>query len=110
MKIRFDQIEAAVMPQFLGGEGALIAKIHKDEKNKILRGTLEPGSSIGLHCHKTSSETIFILSGKGSVLCDGVIEPLEAGDCHYCPQGHEHSLRCDSEEQLEFVAVVPEHN
>ncbi len=110
MKIRFDEMDSTVLPQFWGGEGALVAKLYKDERNKILKGTLAPGASIGLHCHETSSEIIFVLSGTGSVLCDGKIEPLGAGDCHYCPKGHEHSLRCDGDEDLIFFAVVPEHN
>ena len=35
-------------------------------------------------------------------------EPLKAGDCHYCPKGRAHSLINNSEEPLEFFAVVPQ--
>ena len=75
-----------------------------------MRGKLEPGSSIGLHTHEGSSETIYILSGTGKVLYDGEYEPLSAGSCHYCPQGHAHSLMNDSDGDLIFLAVVPEHH
>ena len=107
MLIDFSQMEETVIPNFLGGEGALRAKMRVDELGKILHGVLEPGSTIGLHTHETSSEIIYILAGTGRVLYDGGDEPLSAGSCHYCPKGHAHSLMNDSGENLEFFAVVP---
>ena len=65
------------------------------------------GATIGRHTHEEDSEIIFILSGPGSVLDDDELLPLEAGQCHYCPQGHSHSLINDSTEELVFFAVVP---
>ena len=109
MRIDFDHIEETVIPHMRGGEGQVAARMHTDGNNKIMRGVLAPGSTIGLHTHDTSSEIIYILSGTGKVLCDGVYEPLAPGDCHYCPQGHEHSLMNDSDGDLTFFAVVPEH-
>ncbi len=108
MKIIFDQVEEKTLPAFNGGEGALIANIFMDERNKILRGRLEKGSSIGMHCHETSSEIIFITAGAGKCVCDGVVERLSEGDCHYCPKGSTHSLVNDGEEALCFFAVVPQ--
>lgn len=34
-------------------------------------------------------------------------ERLSAGDFHYCPDGHEHSLINDGDSDLVFIAVVP---
>ena len=107
MLIDFNAMEEQVIPRFQGGEGEFLAKMRVDELGKILRGRLEPGSSIGLHTHDTSSEIIYILAGKGKVLYDGEYEPLSAGSCHYCPKGHSHSLINDSDALLEFFAVVP---
>ena len=107
MLIDFSAMEEQVIPGFLGGEGTFHTRMRVDELGKIMRAALEPGSSIGLHTHDTSSEIIYILSGKGKVLCDGEYEPLEAGSCHYCPKGHSHSLINDSGAMLEFFAVVP---
>ena len=86
MLIEFDKMEETVLPKFQGGE---------------------PGCTIGLHTHGTSSEIIYILSGTGKVLYDGAYEPLTAGSCHYCPKGHAHSLINDSQGTLTFFAVVP---
>lgn len=107
MLIDFSAMEENVIPNFLGGEGVTRARMRVDELGKIMRGALEPGSSIGLHTHDTSSEIIYILAGKGKVLYDGAYEPLSAGSCHYCPKGHSHSLINDSDARLEFFAVVP---
>ncbi|MBQ8374500.1 MAG: cupin domain-containing protein [Clostridia bacterium] len=108
MIIKFNEIKATELKAFYGGEGALIANMYVDEKNKILRGKLVPGATIGLHRHVPSSEIIFILSGKGKAICDGAEEFLFAGDCHYCPQGSEHSLINIGDEELCFYAVVPQ--
>ena len=109
MLINFEQIPETVIPKMRGGEGQVVSRMHTDEKNKIMRGLLAPGCTIGLHTHETSSEIIYILSGTGKVLCDGAYEPLAAGSVHYCPKGHGHSLINDSEEDLIFFAVIPEH-
>ena len=108
MIIDYNSMKETVMPSFLGGEGALRAKMFSDERNRILHGVLEPGCSIGYHTHETSSEIIYILSGTGKVKVEGGEEPLKAGDCHYCPKGQAHSLINNSDGDLEFFAVVPQ--
>ena len=108
MIIKFDEIEKKELKAFHGGEGALSANMFVDEKNKILRGKLVPGATVGMHRHIPSSEIIFILSGKGKSICDGKEELLFAGDCHYCPKGSEHCLINVGEEDLLFYAVVPQ--
>lgn len=109
MLINFDQLPENVIPNMRGGEGQAVMKMHTDGDNKIMQGLLAPGCTIGPHTHDTSSEIIYILSGTGKVLYDGEYEPLSAGSVHYCPRGHAHSLINDSEGDLTFFAVVPEH-
>lgn len=108
MKLDYANTEAKVLPNFKGGEGALIAKMFFDGTNRILHGTLEPGSTIGYHKHETNSEIIYILSGTGRCLIDDGEEILPAGSVHYCEKGRSHSLRNDGTENLVFFAVVPE--
>lgn len=107
MKIDFQAMEEAANPHFLWGEGVFHVRMRADSLNKLMRGRLEPGASIGYHTHETSSEIIYILAGHGKVKYDEGEEVLEAGDCHYCPKGHSHSLINDSGADLEFFAVVP---
>ena len=108
MNIDFSTIPESVIPHMRGGEKEVRAHMFTDERCKIMRGRLIPGASIGLHTHETSCEIIYILSGTGKILYDDGCEPLAPGSCHYCPKGHAHSLVNDSEDRLEFFAVIPE--
>ena len=109
MIIDFSKIDAQQMPNFKGGEKFYEKKAFEDEHNNIMLGKLVPGASIGIHTHEGNSEVIFIISGNGKVYYDGGYETVSAGQCHYCPMGHEHSLINDSDADLTFYAVVPKH-
>lgn len=109
MLIEFDKIDKSILPNFKGGEGELIANMFTDDNNKILFGRLTPASSIGIHTHDDGSEIIYILKGNGCVLFDDTREIIAEGSCHYCPMGHSHSLINDSNSDLVFIAVVPNH-
>ena len=110
MLLDFNTMEEKELEHFKGGEKSFHAKMFTDDSNKIMRGRLEPGASIGLHTHEGNSEIVFILEGTGKMLCDGVYEELSAGKCTYCPEGHSQSLINDSDGDLVFYAVVPEHH
>ena len=109
MVYRFDPAKESIKPHFKGGEKELRVHMEDDGLNKLLlRATLIPGASVGLHTHDDSSEIIYILEGTGKVLYDGEYTPVSAGDIHYCPKGHAHSPINDSAENLVFFAVVPQ--
>lgn len=108
MKIDFKQIEETCIKNFRGGEKETIAKMFTDEHNRIMLGRLVPGASIGMHTHDMGSEIVYILSGNGKAVYDCGQETLTAGDCHYCPKGHSHSLINDGSEDLVFFAVIPQ--
>ncbi len=109
MKIVFKNLEEKELSNFKGGEKAFKVRMHEGNYNKIMKGILVPGASIGMHTHETNSEVVFVLSGKGTMIFDDTKEILNAGDCHYCPMGHSHSFINESDEDLVFYAVVPEH-
>lgn len=106
MKIEFDKINLKVIPNFNGGTKEFETRMFVDENNKIFKGKLKPGCSIGLHLHETSSEIIYVLSGSGKVICEGIEERVSSGDCHYCKKGEKHTFINDGEENIEFFAVV----
>ena len=108
MILDFKQMEETIMPHFKGGEKQMAAKMYADEKNRILLSRLIPGASVGVHTHEGSSEIIYILEGSAAVLYDGEKLRIEAGQVHYCPDGHAHSLINDTERDLVFFAVVPQ--
>ncbi len=134
MIIDFKNMDVTVLPNFKGGEKEFAANMFFDGTNRIFKGTLVPGASIGMHTHDDSCEVIFILEGSGTVAECGptlqgaqadyqqegpapsgeavpqeeTVKPVSAGDCLYCPKGHSHSLRNTAAEgDLVFYAVVP---
>ena len=109
MLIDFNAIEEKIIPHMRGGEKEAGMRGYDDGLCKIMQGRLIPGANVGLHSHVTNSETIYVLSGKGKILYDDGCEPLSVGSGHYCPKGHSHSLINDGDEDLIFLAVVPQH-
>ena len=108
MIVDFAGIPEQKIPHFQGGEKEFAVRMLNAPACRILHGRLIPGASIGLHTHETSSEIIYVLSGSGKVLYDGAWEEISAGQAHYCPKGHAHSLVNSGSEELVFFAAVPE--
>ena len=48
MILEFDRMETTCLEHFQGREKCLKTKMQVDELNKIMRGMLEPGASVGL--------------------------------------------------------------
>lgn len=116
MILKFDEMELSHLPAFKGGEKEFAANMFFDGTNRIFKGCLIPGASIGVHTHDDSCEVIFILSGNGRLYEKGSAaddlpeyKDVTAGDCLYCKKGQTHSLVNPetSESDLIFYAVVP---
>ena len=114
MKIEFNTMDTTHLPNFKGGEKEFAANMFFDGTNRIFKGRLIPGASIGMHTHDDSCEVIFILEGCGTIVEKPAVadvetvSPVNVGDCLYCPKGDSHSLRNTAEEgDLVFYAVVP---
>ena len=108
MLIDFPNMPEKTLKNFYGGEKEVQARMYADDKNRILYGRLAPGASIGMHAHETSSEIVYVVSGRGRVIYDGETFPIGPGQCHYCPKGHSHSTINDGDEDLVCITVVPE--
>lgn len=107
MKLDFNNIELKILKNFNGGEKEVQANMYIDDTNKIFRGKLIPGASIGMHTHEVNEEVIYILQGNAKFLYDDTVEYVKAGECHYCPKGHSHSFINETDEDIIFFAVVP---
>ena len=111
MVFDFASEDFSQIPNFQGGEGHFDAKMHDDGRVKIIYGKVEPGCTSGYHEHEGNCEVIYVT--RGAIICtyDGKEERVEAGQAHYCPMGHSHSMRNASEtEPAEMFCVVPEHH
>lgn len=80
MRIVFDDIKESLAPNFKGGEKSFASRAFSDGKNKMMKGRLMPGASIGMHRHEGNCEMIYVLEGSGKMLYDGSEERLSAGD------------------------------
>ena len=108
MILDFHSLSPAVVPHFKGGEGeAQVRTAVSDGMGRILTLTLPVGSSIGLHTHTGNCEVIYILSGSGQCIDDDTQYPVAAGMCHYCPEGHAHSIVNTGDAPLELLGVLP---
>ena len=114
MIIDFDSMDVTILPEFKGGKKEFAANMFFDGTNRIFKGRLIPGASIGMHTHDDSCEVIFVLEGKGTIIEKEAgaeaekVKHVKAGDCLYCQLGNSHSLRNTEEEgDLVFYAVVP---
>lgn len=108
MIIDFENITSNHIEGFKGGKGELIARNFVDSDCKIMRHTLVPGASTGLHKHDGNCEIIFVLKGTATIHYDGKVESATAGKVHYCPKGHTHYMENLADTDLEYFAVVPE--
>ena len=108
MLLDFAKIPVEPVANMRGGQGTVLLQKTVQGPVKVMRGVLPPGATIGMHSHETNCEVIYILSGTGQVLCDGVQEPLGPGACHYCPQGPWAQSPKHRPPSLGFFAVVPE--
>lgn len=110
MIVDFDEIAEVRQMNFKGGKGPLDTRNYVDDKVKIMYSTLRPGSSTGLHTHEQNCEIIFVISGMATFHYDGKVETCRAGQCHYCPMGHSHYMENNTDHDLVYFAVVPEHH
>lgn len=108
MILDFHSLSPAVVPHFKGGEGeAQVRTAVSDGMGRILTLTLPAGSSIGLHTHTGNCEVIYVLSGSGRCIDDDAEYPITAGMCHYCPEGHTHSIVNTGDTELKLLGVLP---
>lgn len=110
MIINFDNIAEKQIEGFKGGKGNFIMRMIDDGHVKIMRNKLPAGSKIGKHTHNSNCEIMFILKGSITFIYDGNRETASAGEIHYCPNGHVHEAINETDNDAEFLAIVPNVN
>jgi quercetin dioxygenase-like cupin family protein len=65
---------------------------------------VQPGQSVRpAHAHPNGEEVIYLLSGSGKVMIDGVVEPVKAGCAVLFPQGSIHMLKNSGSELMKVA-------
>jgi quercetin dioxygenase-like cupin family protein len=63
-----------------------------------------PGQTVRpAHSHPNGEEAIYIISGSGRVMIEGVVEPVRAGSVVLFPQGKIHMLQNSGTEEMKVV-------
>lgn len=96
-----------------GGEGTAILQ-HILSKEELLghgrmyaKVTLPPGSSVGWHQHLHDTEPYYILKGQADFIDnDKTVTKVGPGDCCIIEVGQYHSIQNNSDEDVEFMALI----
>lgn len=103
-------VEEITLQNFKGGKGPLLTRNYVDDKCKIMFSTLPAGSTSGLHTHISNCEIVYVISGTPTFVYDGKTEIVYPGQVHYCPEGHSHYMENNTDADVKYLAIVPEHN
>jgi len=93
----------------------LLISEHSVGATKISMGTnvTEVGSKIPLHTHKDSEEAMFVIQGKGKLICGGEEYELTPGTALFSPLGVEHEIINVGDEPFKIVWAyappLPDH-
>lgn len=99
-------MQADTMQNFKGGEGYVLMKMAKAGGNKIMLATMPKGSSVGFHTHEADMEVICVQQGTATIVLDSTELTYTAGQVHYCPKGHGHSISNLADEDLVIYNIV----
>lgn len=89
------EVTGFVTPEELNNKGRLFGKI-----------VLKPGCGIGFHIHENDSELFYIVKGTAVYDDNGTKVTVTAGDVTLTPAGTGHSIKNESNEDVELVALI----
>ena len=72
----------------------------------LMRATLRPGDSVGVHAHSENAEVYYMLEGSATVIDDGVETVLNPGDAQFCADGHTHGIYNHTDKEASFLAII----
>jgi Mannose-6-phosphate isomerase len=106
MLIKFNELKEETIKNFHGGAKEVKCNSYTDSYNRIMYSKILPQASNGKHQHTDSSEIMFVISGHGYAITDGVKEFLTPGVCDYCPKGSTHEVVNDGDVDLICYNVI----
>ena len=112
MVTRFEDREVNEKVNMFGGAGKIFNRIIASQetmynKNRLFQhSTLTKGSEVAYHEHHGDGEVYYILTGEGEFNDNGTVTTVKPGDACWTGDGEGHSLKCISDEPLEFIALV----
>ncbi len=89
-------------------DGSLVWELVRPELQgsrhlSVALAEVAPGAVTNPHCHRTSEEVYYALSGEGELTLAGETTPLRPGQAVLIRAGQGHSVRCVSAEPLRLL-------
>lgn len=69
--------------------------------------TLKPDGIIPVHEHESTEHEIFVIRGQGLIDDGNRKTPVKQGDAIFIPAGERHSFANITDEDLQFICVIP---
>jgi len=88
-------VSSFVSAEELNNKGRLFGKI-----------VLKPGCGIGYHVHETDSELFYIIKGTAVYDDNGTKTEVSEGEVTLTPAGTGHSIKNESSEDVELIALI----
>ncbi|MCC8101190.1 MAG: phosphomannose isomerase type II C-terminal cupin domain [Clostridiales bacterium] len=82
--------------------------IDVDESSLTIKVTLNPGHSMNYHSHQRRDEIWNVISGEGTVIVDGMEQPVKTGDVVTMQAGCRHTISAMTELKLIEVQLGEE--
>lgn len=101
-----DKIEQQIM--FAEKSWGSFRVIDVDESSLTIKVTLNPGHSMNYHSHQRRDEIWNVISGEGTVIVDGMEQPVKAGDVVTMQAGCRHTISAVTELKLIEVQLGEE--
>ncbi|MGB9750348.1 MAG: cupin domain-containing protein [Caldisericia bacterium] len=102
---RFDEVEEEIV-KMEGSKDAFIRWLIRGPNFTLRYFRIKKGGFSPRHNHPYEHE-VFILNGKGRVYIDGEEKNFEKNYFIYVPPDKEHQFLNTSEEDLEFLCIIP---
>ncbi|MCD8083547.1 MAG: cupin domain-containing protein [Clostridiales bacterium] len=101
-----DKIEQQIM--FAEKSWGSFRVIDVDESSLTIKVTLNPGHRMNYHSHQRRDEIWNVISGEGTVIVDGMEQPVKAGDVVTMQAGCRHTISAVTELKLIEVQLGEE--
>ncbi len=101
-----DQIEQQIM--FAEKSWGNFRVLDVEEESMTIKVTLNPGQKMNYHSHERRDEIWNVIAGRGTVLVDGMEQPVEAGDVITMEAGCRHTIKAETELKLIEVQLGSE--
>ena len=77
-----------------------------DHLSNFSQATIPAGQSVPAHRHESMTEVFHVLSGKGEMIIDGVVMPIEAGSNICIKVGQSHELKAHEDLTILYFGVL----